>query len=113
MLVGFTFLAAPGQADALASLLDTPEGARRVARAMGASRNMLFRQGDRFVRVFVFTDGAKPVPLAEVAQKDPVIKDFLRRIGKLTQPAYDPDDAPSMAAFMQQASMQLVVDVEA
>lgn len=111
VLSAFAFRACAGQADALHELLNNPDAARHVARSIGAQRNLLLRQGDQFFRVFEFTDDANPISIAELAERDPDVKEFLSRIGRLTEPSYDPDNPATLVAFMQDAAVDLVLDV--
>ena len=92
-------------------LLDDEATARRVALAMGASRNLLLWQGDRMVRVLEFPDGARPVPIDEIAAKNPDVREFLRRLGELTEPPFDVDRPGALAAFTRAAAMDVVLDV--
>ncbi len=111
MLVAFSFRARPGKAAELERLLNDPDAALAVARAMGATRNVLFWQGDRMVRVLEFPDGVKPVPLAEVAKRDPGVARFLAEVGRLSDPPFDPAMPGSLDAFNQAAALRLLYDV--
>lgn len=111
MLVGFSFKAQPGKEADLETLLSDPEGGRRVARAMGASRNILFWQGDRMVRVLEFPDGVEPVSMVEVARRDEAVAAFLARVGRLTEPPFDPAVPGSLEAFSAKTALRLVYDV--
>ncbi len=113
MLVGFSFRARPGKAAELERLLNDPQAARAVAQAMGATRNVLFWQGDRMVRILEFPDSVKPIPLAEVAKRDPGVARFLAEVGKLSDPAFDPATAGALDAFNQAAALRLLYDVRA
>lgn len=113
MLVAVTFRAQPGREEELEALLDNPEMARRVARALGASRNALFFGDGRMVRILEFPDGAEPKPLAEVAAADPEIRTFLQRVGELAEDGYDLDDPESLEAFNRRVFVPAVYDVRA
>lgn len=71
MLVGFSFEAKPGKAEELEAPLSDPERARTMTEALGATRNIMVWQGDRMVRVLGFPAGTTPIPMAEVAERDP------------------------------------------
>lgn len=111
MLVGFSFRARPGMEAELEALLADPEGGRRVAAAIGASRNLLLWQGGRMVRIFEFPEGTTPVPLAEVAARDEAIAGFLARVGRLSDPPFDPGEPGSLESFSRQTALRLVYDV--
>ena len=111
MLVGFSFKARPGKAEELETLLSDPEGGRRVAAAMGATRNILFWQGDRMVRILKFPEGTTPVPMAEVARRDADVAAFLARVGRLTDPPFDPAVPGSLEEFSARTALRLAYDV--
>lgn len=111
MLVGFSFQAKPGKARELEELLDNPEGGRHVAKLIGATRNTLFWQGERMVRVLEFPEGTKPVLLAEVAKRDPQVRAFIQNVGRLAEPGFDLDAPGSLEAFNQAAALRLLYDV--
>lgn len=113
MLVGFSFEAKPGKAEELHALLSDPERGQAMAEALGATRNILFWQGDRMVRLLAFPDGTTPTPMAEVAERDPEVRDFLAKVGELAEAGYDLDDPGSLEAFTEAAKLELVYDVEA
>ena len=113
MLVAFSFQAKRGKESELESLLNNPESARAVARAMGAMRNTLFLKGGRMIRVLEFPEGARPVPLGEVAKRDPRVADFLRRLGSLIEDGYDIDRPGSLEAFNERITFPLAFDVRA
>lgn len=111
MLVGFSFRAKPGKTAELESLLDDPDAGRRIAAAIGAQRNVVFWQGDRMVRIFEFRDDAVPVPLAKVAEAQPAVKEFLRKVGELAEPGFDLDRPETFEAFNRACVLRLVYDV--
>lgn len=112
MLLAFSFRAKKGKEEDFRRMLDDPESARRVAQAMGALRNTLFLSEDgRMVRLLEFPDGATPVPMAELAQKNPQVQDFLRRLGPLIEDGFDVDRTGSMEDFNRRNSFRLVFDV--
>ena len=113
MITGTSFKAKPGKARELEALLNDPERGRAVAKAMGATRNVLFWQGDRMVRVMEFPEGGRPVPMSEIAARDPDAREFLRRIGDLAEPGYDLDRPETMDAFGQAGALRLLYDVRA
>lgn len=111
MLVGFSFEAKPGKAKELEALLSDPERARAMAQALGATRNVLFWQGDRMIRMLEFPEGTTPPPMGEVAERDPEARAFLARVGELAEPGFDVDDPASLEAFSQAANLRLLYDV--
>ena len=111
MLVCFTFEAKPGKEKEFAALLNDPEAARRVARAMGATRNSLFLSGGRMVRVLEFPEGATPRPLGDVAKEDAAVMAFLRRLAPLVQDGFDMDRPETLDAFNARARVALALDV--
>lgn len=113
MLVGVSFRARPGREADLEALLSDPDGGLRVARTVGATRNVLFWQGDRMVRVLEFPDDATPVSMAEAARRDPDVAAFLAAVGRLTEPPFDPTVPGSLEAFSLGAALRLVYDVRA
>lgn len=113
MLIGFSFEAKPGKAKELEALLSDPERARAMAQALGATRNILFWQGDRMVRVLEFPEGVTPTPMHEVAEQNPEARALLARVGELAEPGFDIDDAASLEAFSERSALRLVYDVEA
>lgn len=110
MLVGFSFKAKPGKAQELKDLLNDPEGGRAIAEALGATRNLLFWQGDRMVRILEFPEGATPVPMAEIAERDPEARALLAKVGALAEPGFDVDDPGSLEAFSDEVRMHLLYD---
>lgn len=63
------------------------------------------------VRVLEFEDGVEPVPLTVIAQKDEKVRRFLKKLGGLTEPGFDPDDDEGMKVFNKQVAMQVMYDV--
>jgi len=112
MLVAFTFRAKPGKEKEFEALLDNPDAARQVARAMGATRNTLFLGGGRMVRILEFPEGAKPVPLVEIAAKDPRMHEFLRKLGPMVDDGFDIDRPETLEAFNKRVFVPLAFDVQ-
>lgn len=112
MLVGFSFKAKAGKTKALEALLDDPERGQAMAEALGATRNLLFWQGDRMIRVLEFPEGTTPPPMGEIADRDPQVRAFLARVGELAEPGFDVDDPETLEAFSQAVALRLVYDVE-
>lgn len=113
MLIGFSFEAKPGKRKELEALLDDPERGRAMAEALGATRNVLFWQGDRMIRVLEFPEGTTPPTMAQLAERDPEARAFLARVGELAEPGFDVDDPGSLEAFSEAAALRVVFDVEA
>ncbi len=113
MLVGSSFEAKPGKAKELEALLSDPERARAMAEALGATRNILFWQGDRMIRVLEFPEGTTPTPMGEIAERDPEVRAFLARVGELAEPGFDVDDPETLETFSEAVALRLVYDVEA
>ena len=111
MLVAFTFRAKPGKESEFEALLNNPEAARNVARAMGATRNVLFLGGGRMIRILEFPEGAKPVPLTEIAAKDRSVHEFLRKLGPLVQDGFEVDAPGSLESFNKRALVPFAFDV--
>jgi len=112
MLVVFSFRANPGKEREFEELLNDPDAARAVARAMGAVRNALFMKDGRMIRVFEFPEGATPVPLHEIAERDPSLKDFLRKLGPLVEDGFDADRPETLVAFNKRAFVPQAFDVK-
>lgn len=112
MLVAFSFRAKPGREREFEALLNNPEAARSTAQAMGAVRNTLFLKEGRMIRVLEFPEGVRPVPLAQVAERSPEIRAFLRRLGPLVEDGFDPDKPGSLEEFNRRASFPLAFDVK-
>ena len=113
MLVCFTFEAKPGKEAEFESALSNAEWGRKIARAMGATRNMLFVKGGRMIRVLEFPQGVTPLSLAEIAKKDKEVELFLRRLAPLIKDGYDPDLPETIASFNHRASVTVAYDVHA
>lgn len=111
MLIAFTFRAKPGKEEEFEALLNNPEGGKRVARAMGATRNTLFLGGGRIVRIMEFPDDARPPSLLEIAKDEPAVMDFLRRIGPLIEDGFDVDRPETLEAFNKRAFVPFAYDV--
>ena len=111
MLVAFSFRAKPGKEAEFEALLNNPEAGRAVAKAMGATRNSLFLKGGRMIRVLEFPEGARPLPLGEVARRDPRVAEFLRKLGPLIEDGFDFDRSGSMEGFNERIAFPLAFDV--
>jgi len=111
MLIAFSFRAKAGKESELERLLNDPAAGRSVAQKMGATRNLLFLREGAMVRVLEFPDSARPRSLAEIAEEDPRIKDFLRAIGPLIEDGFDPEDPGSLEAFNRRHTLPLAYDV--
>lgn len=111
MLIGISFKAKPGKAKELEALLNDPGRGRGVAEAMGATRNVLFWQGDRMVRVMEFPDDVTPTPMTEIAKRNPEAREFLRKVGELAEPGFDVDRPETLEAFSQGGALRLLYDV--
>ena len=111
MLVVFSFIAKPGKEREFEALLNNPEAARHVAEAMGATRNALFVKDGRMIRVLEFPEGRKPVPLGEIAERDPSVKAFLRALGPLVEDGFDVDRPETLEAFNKRVLVPQAFDV--
>ena len=111
MLVAFTFRAKAGKEEEFEALLHNPEAAKHVARLMGATRNTLFLGGGRMVRILEFPEGAKPVPLTEIAAKDAGVRDFLAKLGPLVEDGFDVGRPETLEAFNKHVVVPLAFDV--
>lgn len=111
MLACYAFRAKPGKEEEFEALLNNPAAARNVALQMGAVRNTLFLGGGRMVRVLEFPEGATPVPLKEVAAKDPKLREFLRKLAPLVEGGFDVDRPETLDAFDRRALVPLAYDV--
>jgi hypothetical protein len=111
MIIAFTLRARPGHEAEMKALIDDPQAAEAVAKAMGARRNLLLWHHDRAVRVLEFDAGVEPVPLFRLAQENGAIHAFLKRLGGLVEPSFDPDDESSFQAFSQASLMEVLFDV--
>jgi hypothetical protein len=95
----------------LERLLNNPEAARAVAKAQGATRNILFLKDGRMVRVMEFPEGAKPVPLGEIAERDPKVAEFLRKLGAVVEDGFDVDRPEALEAFNKRIAFPLAFEV--
>jgi len=111
MLIAFSFRAKAGMESEFERLLNDPAAGRFSAQKMGATRNTLFLREGTMIRVLEFPDSAKPRSLAEIAEEDPRVKDFLRAIGPLIEDGFDPDDPESLQAFNRRVTFPLTYDV--
>lgn len=111
MLVSFTFRAKPGKEAEFEALLNNPEAARQIARLMGATRNTLFLGRGRMVRILEFPEGAKPVPLTEIAAKDAGVRDFLAKLGPLIEDGFDVERPETLEVFNKHVVVPLAFDV--
>ena len=111
MLAAFTFRAKPGHEKDLETLLNDQEMARRISRAMGVTRNILFFSGGRMVRVVEFPDGTHPRPLASIAREDPAVDGFLRQLGTLVEDGFDLDEPATLEAFNARITLPRVFDI--
>ncbi len=111
MLVVFTFTAKAGKEREFEELLNNPDAARMVARAMGAARNALFMKEGRMIRVLEFPEGVTPAPLHEVAEREPEVKAFLRALGPLVEDGFDIDRPETLIAFNKRAFVPQAFDV--
>lgn len=111
MLLAFSFRSKPGKEREFEQLLNNPEAARAVAQAMGATRNTLFLKEGRMIRVLEFPEGVKPVPMSTLAERDPNVKAFLRKLGPLVQDGFEVDRPESLEGFNQHSVFSLAFDV--
>lgn len=111
MLVAFTFRAKPGKEKEFEALLNNPESGRTVARMVGATRNVLFLKEGRMIRVMEIPEGVEPLPLAEIAERDPQVKEFLRKMGTLVEDGFDPDSPETLEAFNRRVTYPEAYDV--
>ena len=111
MLVAFTFRAKRGSEVEFERVLNNPEGGRAVAIALGAIRNTLFLKDGRMIRIMEFPEGVRPKSLADVAERDPALKAFLRRLGPLIEDGFDPDVPGSLDAFNRRIGLTPAYDV--
>lgn len=111
MLVCFTFRCKPGREAEFEALMRNPEAGRLVAARQGAARNTLFLAGGRMVRVMEFPEGVTPRTMWQVAQEEPAVAAFLRRLGPLAEDGFDGDDADSLARFTARAMVPMAYDV--
>ena len=113
MLVVFSFKAKRGKENEFEKLLNNSDSGRHVAKAMGAVRNTLFLKDGRMIRILEFSEGAKPISLGELAERDPKIEEFLRKIGPLIEDGFDYDKPGSMEEFNKRSMFILAYDVRA
>ncbi|HEV8595419.1 MAG TPA: SchA/CurD-like domain-containing protein [Thermoplasmata archaeon] len=111
MLVTFTFRAKPGKEEEFERLLNNPESGRLFAKAMGASRNALFLKEGRMIRVVEFPEGAQPVAMTDIMERDPKVKEFLKKMGAIVEDGFDPDVPGSLEAFNRRVAVPLAYDV--
>jgi len=111
MLVAFSFKAKPGMEREFEHLLNNPDSGRGFARAMGATRNTLFLNAGRMIRVVDIPEGVKPTPMEELMEKDPNVKAFLRKLGSIIEDGFDPDVPGSLEAFNRRITFPLAYDV--
>ncbi len=112
MLQAFSFRAKPGKEKEFEQLLNNPEAGRAAARAQGATRNILFLSKGRMIRILEFPDGAKPVPISELAKKDPNVMAFVLKTIPLIEDAPDPDRPETFEEFNKQIMFTLAYDVK-
>lgn|GEM_PF-2061487 len=112
MLVAVTYRAKKGRERELERLLDDPETGRRVAQALGASRNVLFLGHGTMVRVLEFPEGVAAGSMSELAGRNPAMKEFLHRLAPLIEDGFDPDDPRSFEAFDRRITVPLAYDVQ-
>lgn len=113
MLVAFTFRAKPGKEKEFEALLNNPESGRAFAKMMGATRNTLFLKEGRMIRVVEFPEGAKPVPMAEIMERDPKVKEFFRKMGAIVEGGFDPDRPETLEAFNKRITYPIAYDIRA
>lgn len=111
MFVAFTFEAKPGHEAEFERLLNSPEGARKVAAYMGATRNLLFMKDGRMIRVLEFPEGHKPGSLAEIAKTDKDLENFLRKLGPIIKDGFDYDRPETLDAFNKRITIPMVFEV--
>ena len=111
MLVAFSFRAKPGKEKEFEQLLNSPESGRMAAKMMGATRNALFLGGGRMIRILEFSEDAKPVPMLELADRDPNFKAFLRKMGTLVEDGFDIDRPETLESFNKRNSFILAYDI--
>ena len=111
MLVAISFRSKPGKEHEFGQLLGDPERGRMLVKAMGATRNALFLNDGRMIRILEFAERVKPVSLGQAAERDPNIKEFLREIAPLIQDGFEADQPGSVEAFSQRCVFKLAYDV--
>ena len=112
MLVVFSFRAKPGKERELESLLNNPESGRNFAKAVGATRNTLFLNNGRMIRILEFPNDAKPVSMSELAEQNPKLKEFLLNMGPIIEDGFDVDVPGSLDAFNERITFNLAYDVK-
>lgn len=59
-----------------------------------------------------FPDGDGPPPYpADIARRDPSVREFLQAVGKLAEPGFDLERPGTLDAFNKMAATRLVLDV--
>lgn len=111
MQLCFTFRAKPGKEKELEELLSDPEGGKRMAALLGATRNRLFFRDGRMVRILDLHDGAEIPSMYDLAQEHPPVKELLGKIGRIVEDGFDIDDEASMDGFDERVTIPLVYDV--
>lgn len=111
MLVAFAFRAKQGKEEEFEAVLNNAEAGRRVAEALGATRNTLFLREGRMIRILEFPEGAPPKSLMDVARQDSKVMDFLRKLGPLIEDGYDLERPGSMEAFNARIGFSVAYDV--
>lgn len=111
MLVAFSFKAKVGMEEEFERLLNNPESGARIAKAIGAVRNMLFLGNGRMVRIFEFPDGIKPVTMTDLASQDLNAKEFLRTLSAVIEDGFDVDKLETLDDFSKRSSLRLAYDV--
>lgn len=111
MLVAFSFKAKVGMEEEFERLLNNPESGARIAKAIGAVRNMLFLGNSRMVRIFEFPDGIKPVTMTDLASQDLNAKEFLRTLSAVIEDGFDVDKLETLDDFSKRSSLRLAYDV--
>ncbi|MBI2126392.1 MAG: hypothetical protein HYU02_03645 [Thaumarchaeota archaeon] len=112
MLTAISFRAKPGGEREFEQMLNNPEAGRNIAKAMGAIRNTLFLKEGRMFRIMEFPEGVKPMSLIGLAQRDPKVKEFLRKMGSIIEDGFDVDNPESVEAFNRRNSLNLAYDVK-
>lgn len=111
MLIAFSFQAKRGREKEFEAFLSSPQAARAVGRAMGMARNTLFLGNGRMIRVVEIPDGATPPSILDVAKRDPIVMEFLRKIGPLVEDGFDIDRPETLEAFNKKTTFPLAYDL--
>jgi len=111
MLVAFSFRAKPGKEQEFETLMNNAAAGRKFAEALGASRNTLFLGGGRMIRVLEFPEGARPVPIADLADRDPEAKAFFRKLGPLIEDGFEIEEPGTLEAFNRRSTFVPAYDV--